>query len=244
MKLQKSLIAFTLTVVLFFSSCHSNVSEDIVKSNDEQRTSVSYNGVEYIECEYTSEDEFRPFLCSYSLTEYDNSLVNKYVYSIDESFVADKRDENLNFIYIPLLLWETSIYQRKSFIAPELKDIHDQIDNILIVYPNVSTKDNVEKQVVDDPEQISLILNFFKSVESSEPIASGGLPADNKEIYMCAVSGYYGGEFDVGPEFIYFSDGELIAFVDGKQYKAPAEVNDILQNTKRIEYQKELTFMG
>ena len=243
MRLRKKLFFIILAVLLVLTSCQ-RVPKEVVKANNEELTSFSYNGVEYVEHVYDSDDSFRPFQCSYSLTESKRSILEKDLYSIDESFVADKRDKNLNFIYMPTLLWETSIYQRKSFIVPELKDIHNEVDNILIVYPDINTKDNVKKQVIDDPRQISLILNFFESLDSSKPIKSDGLPADNKEIYMCAVSGYYGGEFDVGPEFIYFSDGELIAFVDGKQYKAPAEVNDILQNTKRIEYQKELTFMG
>ncbi len=238
------LVTITLVVIILFSSCQSSVSEDIVKSNNEEMTSVSYNGVEYIEHEYTFEDEFRPFLCSYSLTEYDNSLMDKDVYSIDESFVADKRDENLNFIYIPLLIWENSIYQRKNLVVPKLEEIHNEVDSLLIVYPGISSDQKSKKQTINDPEQISLILNFFESIENSEPIETGSLPADNKQIYMCAVSGCYGGEFDVGPEFIYFSNSELIAFVDGKQYKAPAEVNDILQDTERTEYKKDLTFIG
>ena len=238
MKLQKRFgFYFMLAVLVFLPSCQTMKYEKVVEANNEEGTSVLYNGVEYIEREYDSTDNFRPFLCSYSLTGYENNLLKKDVYSIDESFIADKRDENLNFIYIPLLLWETVVYERKDFEVPQLKDIHNKIDNILIVYPDINGDNESEKQIIDDPEQISIILNFFESLESAEIIKDSVLPADNKKINVCAVSGYYGGEFDVGPEFVYYSNGSLIAFSDDKQYKAPEEVNDIFENTKRTKYE-------
>lgn len=239
-KLRKSLIIFMITVIVFLSSCQIGTPKNVVKTNSDDSTSVFYNGVEYIEHVYDFRDSFRPFLCFYSLTEYENSLFKKDVYSIDESFVADKRDENLNYIYVPLLLWEPVIYERKDFVVPELKDIHDEIDNILIVYPDIKGDNKSEKQVIDDPDEISVILDFFESLESAEVKKSGGIPADNKEIHICAVSGFYGGEFDVGPEFVYYSNDELLVYTDGKLYKAPEAVNEILQNNKRTKYEKDL----
>ncbi len=233
---RKTLILIVLVVMIFTSSC-SSVPKEVVKVYNEEMTSVTYNGVEYIEREYSSVDEFLPFLCDYCFVDFEYNLFNREVYFIDESFIADKRDINKNFIYAYSGIFGNSVYERKGFETPMLSGNFDRIDSLVAISYGDDDSGKSYKQTINDTKEILAILNFFKSFEKTGVKIKGTLPTENSEVYIRALSGCFGGAFTVGPENIYFTDGELIAVSDGKQYKAPEEINEIFRNTKRTDYE-------
>ncbi|MBQ8182344.1 MAG: hypothetical protein IJ025_00395 [Clostridia bacterium] len=121
MRLRKKLFFVILAVLLVLSSCQ-RVPKQVVEANNEDLTSFLYNGVEYVEREYTSTDKFRPLLSDYSLADFEYNLLNREVYFIDELFIADKRDINQNYIYAYSGILGNTVYERKDFKTPKLAD--------------------------------------------------------------------------------------------------------------------------
>lgn len=202
-----------------FPSC-AKFEKQVVEYGDSYEK-LTYKGNDYEL--FKSSGSFHPF---YELSAWPQL---QDVYTIEDEYFADKKDENVCFLYSDGGILSYLTYKRTDIEIPDRITDSQKVDSIAVC---IDSEQDYQYFYIDKKTDVKLLVDFFNSedvVEFEKNSIVIGMPVPKRKINLIAVSNFYGGGFSL--DVLYHIDQENNKFYlknNNDVFELPEDVSRVL----------------
>lgn len=217
--MKKVLALLIVFIIAMFPSC-AKFEKQVVEYGDSYEK-LTYNGNDYELFE--SSGSFRPF---YELSAWPQL---QDVYTIEDEYFADKKDENVCFLYSDGGILSYLTYKRTDIEIPDRITDSQKVDSIAV---RVDSEQDYQYFYIDKKTDVKLLVDFLNSedvVEFDKNSIVIGMPVPKRTINLIAVSNFYGGGFYLGGLYYIVQENNKFYLKNNNDvFELPEDVSRVL----------------